>query len=222
MVDAPLGHLQSEQINEFYTVTDEMTKILALKGPEIRLDESLGPELKYALKALFEARTAKDAENAEFVSGVLRSKRLNQALISLQPILATALRPDFKEGRTAYNRLVQHINQVRSDINTAILLELGIVYDFSDSKKNVEGGDDDQDDDQDDDDEGDNQPENASSEGAGDKSSRSGTWLRRFLDRRDRNHTGERHDPEHNQLIEPMSQRSSAEIDDDTKTSEEE
>lgn len=123
-VDAPVNQLHTEQMEVFRIVTETMNKILEEKNPSLVIDQRLDTTTRYALEALFEARMSRNVDTNTFISGLIRDKQLNQALMHLQPILAIALRPDFREGRIVYERLVEDLNHLRSDITSSILVEM--------------------------------------------------------------------------------------------------
>ena len=124
--DATPGRLQPDEVDLFTLITEEMVGILEGQRPFLDIDSSLDPALRCALQALFEAHTSRDGDTNEFVSGMARNKLLNQSLMQLQPILAVALRPDFREGRAMYDRLVGNMNQLRDDIKSSILSEMPV------------------------------------------------------------------------------------------------
>lgn len=81
----------------------------------------LSPAQREAVEKLFTAATAHDADRGTYVSALERNTLLNQALMHLQPLLALALRPDYRDGRGVYQELVAQINDVRKDILSGIL-----------------------------------------------------------------------------------------------------
>jgi hypothetical protein len=83
----------------------------------------LAPAQREAVQKLFTAATAHDAGRGTYVSALERSTLLNQALMYLQPLLALAMRPDFRGGRSIYHELVGQLNEVRKDILSGILAQ---------------------------------------------------------------------------------------------------
>lgn len=124
--DGPIGRLRPEQVEQFHIITDEMVDILESKNPEVKLDPTVDNSIRFALEALFEARTSRDVSTNEFISGLVRNKQLNQALMHLQPVLSMALRPDFPDGRAIYDRLVGDVNQLRASIQQSILAQMPV------------------------------------------------------------------------------------------------
>lgn len=104
-------------------VSEELTPALRAVIDKVEVENAthaLTPEQRAAIELLFTAATAHDPDNGIYVSALERSTMLNQALMALQPVLALALRPDFREGRGVYQKLVDRVNEVRSDITAAI------------------------------------------------------------------------------------------------------
>lgn len=122
-VDAHPGRLTPELIAEFQAVASSMCDILDEK-PALRLSDQLSTAQRFALEALYMAKTAKHLETGEFISGMERGELLNQALMHLQPVVALGLRPDLQDGRPVYHQLVSQVTQTRAEITSAIAVEL--------------------------------------------------------------------------------------------------
>ncbi len=173
--DAPKGTLLPEQVEQFYAVTSSMEHALR-RLPELELNDQLSKGQRYALEALYMANSADDLETEDdSISGMRRAKLLNQALIHLQPVLAMALRPDFKEGRVVYDRLVAQLGELKERIKQVILAQTsapkkGKKKEEDDDDEWGDGDGDDSDDDDADADEGDT---DGADEGASDSTDKS-------------------------------------------------
>lgn len=121
-VDGHLGPLEQKFIDDFHAVTSSMEKALR-HVPDLHFSQELDSPEYYALKSLYMARTGRDIETGEYISGLMRQNLLNQALIYLQPVLALGLRPDFREGRVIYDKLVGQVNEVAEEIKSVIIKE---------------------------------------------------------------------------------------------------
>lgn len=111
--EAEVGRMSQELTPALHTVVgnSKVEHALAL----------LSPAQREALEMLFTAATAHDADRGTYVSALERNTLLNQALMHLQPLLALALRPEYRDGRAVYQDLVRQINDVRKDIVSGIL-----------------------------------------------------------------------------------------------------
>jgi hypothetical protein len=118
-IDGYLGPLEQKFIDDFLAVTSSMEKAMR-HVPDLHFSKELDSPEYYALKSLYTAKTGRDIETGEYISGMARQRLLNQALIYLQPVLSLGLRPDFKEGRGIYDKLVVQVNEVTEEIKTAI------------------------------------------------------------------------------------------------------
>ena len=108
-------------------MSQELTPALHVVVGNNKLEHALAllsPTQRKAVEQLFTAATAHDADRGTYVSALERSSLLNQALAYLQPLLAMALRPDFRDGRAVYQDLVAQLNGVRSDIMSGILSQI--------------------------------------------------------------------------------------------------
>jgi hypothetical protein len=105
-------------------MSQEMTPALHTVVGNSKVEHALGllsPAQREAVEKLLTAATAHDADRGTYVSALERNTLLNQALMHLQPLLALALRPEYRDGRAVYQDLVAQINDVRRDIMSGIL-----------------------------------------------------------------------------------------------------
>jgi hypothetical protein len=111
--EAEVGRMSQEMTPARHTVVgnSKVESALAL----------LSPAQREAVEKLLTAATAHDADRGTYVSALERNTLLNQALMHLQPLLALALRPDYRDGRSVYQGLVAQISDVRKDIMSGIL-----------------------------------------------------------------------------------------------------
>jgi hypothetical protein len=137
------GVISPREVSEFHAVaaaiqavleeanvgrmSQELTPALHVVVGNNKLERALAqlaPTQRKAVEQLFTAATAHDADRGTYVSALERSSLLNQALAYLQPLLALALRPDFRDSRGVYQDLVAQLNDVRADIMSGILSQV--------------------------------------------------------------------------------------------------
>jgi hypothetical protein len=157
------GAISPREVSEFQAVTEAIKAVL--EEAEVgRMSQELTPGLhavvgnskvehalallapaqRDAVERLLTAATAHDADRGTYVSALERNTLLNQALMYLQPLLATALRPDFRDGRRVYQDLVAQLNDVRRDIMSGILSQGTEIAEPSLEVEITEGGDEDE------------------------------------------------------------------------------